>query len=157
MSMRALVRARVEDLDELAALEALASLRPWSREVFAEELSRAFSRVMLLRQDGVLAAFLVYWLVDEELQVLNVATAPMQRRRGHAARLIEHAILVARRAGCLRLLLEVRRSNQAAIRLYRKYGFRPIGVRAHYYANEHEDAIVMRLSLAPVPDAKIER
>ena len=79
-----------------------------------------------------------------------------RRRRGHAARLIEHAILVARRAGCLRLLLEVRRSNQAAIRLYRKYGFRPIGVRAHYYANEHEDAIVMRLSLAPVPDAKIE-
>jgi ribosomal-protein-alanine N-acetyltransferase len=154
MSTRALVRARVEDLDALAALEALASVRPWSRAVFAEELTRTFACVMLLREDDALAAFLVYWLVEGELTVLNVATAPAQRRRGHAARLIEHAILVARRAGCLRLLLEVRRSNQAAIRLYRKYGFRPIGVRAHYYANEHEDAIVMRLSLAPLPDAK---
>jgi ribosomal-protein-alanine N-acetyltransferase len=154
MSTRALVRARAEDLDELAALEALASLRPWSREVFAEELARAFARVMLLREGDALAAFLVYWLVEDELQVLNVATAPTRRRRGHAARLIEHAIVAARRAGCLRVLLEVRRSNQAAMRLYRKYGFRPIGVRAHYYANEHEDAIVMRLSLTPDTDAK---
>ena len=97
---------------------------------------------------GTIEAFLVYWLTVDELQILNLATDPRCRRRGHAARLLEHAIAVARRGRATHLLLEVRRSNDAARKLYAKYGFRPIGIRAEYYAAEHEDAIVMRLDLA---------
>jgi len=143
-----LVAATEADLDELCAVEARASLRPWARGVFAEELTRDFARVMLLRAPGgPIEALLVYWLGEDELQILNIATDPPLRRRGHAARLLEHAIQAARRAAVPRLILEVRRSNEAAQRLYRKYGFRPIGVRASYYAVEHEDALVMSLAL----------
>jgi ribosomal-protein-alanine N-acetyltransferase len=141
-----LERAGVDALDELAAVEARAAQRPWPREVFAEELERSFSHVMVLRDERILA-FIVYWIVGDELQVLNLATDPNARRQGHAARLVEHAVAAARRGGCARLLLEVRRSNAPALRLYRKYGFRPIGVRAEYYSAEREDAIVMRLTL----------
>jgi ribosomal-protein-alanine N-acetyltransferase len=146
-----LVRASSADLDALVAVEQRASVRPWKREVFAEELARDFSRIVVLREGEVLVAFIVYWLVRDELHVLNVATDPAGRRRGHAARLVEHAIAAAKLARCGCLLLEVRRSNTAAIRLYRKYGFRPIGVRANYYAEEHEDAIVMRLATSSEP------
>ena len=135
-------------VDALVAVECAASVRPWKRAVFEEELAREFSRVIVAR-DGARAilAFIVYWIVRDELHILNVATSPAARRRGLAARLVEHTILAALRGACVRLLLEVRRSNVIASRLYRKYGFRPIGVRAGYYAEEHEDAIVMELVL----------
>lgn len=100
-----------------------------------------------MREDGRLVAFLVSWRIGDEVSILDVVTDPALRRRGHAARLIEHTLAVATRQDCARILLEVRRGNTAAQRLYRKYGFRPIGVRAGYYADTHEDAIVMRLAL----------
>ena len=131
------------------ALEQRAAAHPWSEAVFAEELAREVARVVVLRDENHVVAFLVVWIVGDELSILNVATDPAMRRRGLAARLIEYAVAVARRARCKRLLLEVRRSNDGAIRLYKKYGFRPIGVRAGYYASPvpGEDALVMRLSI----------
>ena len=108
--------------------------------------------VCLLGLDGRIEAFIVYWLAVEELQILNIATEPALRRRGHAARLLEHAIAAARRAEAKHLLLEVRRSNEPAKKLYAKYGFRPIGVRANYYAAEHEDAIARRRFAGSIDD-----
>ena len=81
--------------------------------------------------------------------VLNVATHPAHRRRGLARRLLRHVDDVARAEGCRYITLEVRRSNHGAIRLYRKYGFRPVGIRPNYYVEDNEDAIVMLLELQP--------
>jgi ribosomal-protein-alanine N-acetyltransferase len=61
---------------------------------------------------------------------------------------MEHCIAFAHRQKCRYLTLEVRRSNQGAIRLYKKYGFRPVGIRPNYYVEDNEDAIVMLLDLA---------
>ena len=120
--------------------------------MFAEEIGRELARVMVVRGPAgagapAIEAFVVYWRVRDEVHILNIATDPSARRRGHAARLLEHTIAFARREAGARVLLEVRRSNVAAMRLYRKYGFRPIGIRANYYAQEHEDAIVMQLTI----------
>ena len=87
------------------------------------------------------------WLVRDEVHVLNLATHPDARRQGHAARLLEHVIAFGHKHHCRYLTLEVRRSNKAAIRLYRKYGFRPVGIRPNYYSHGREDAIVMLLEL----------
>jgi ribosomal-protein-alanine N-acetyltransferase len=144
--MTRVARATRAELDAVCELEQRASVRPWQRQVFVEELGREFSYVMGLWDEDALVAFIVYWIVRDELHILNVATDPHRRRHGFAARLVEHAVAAAKRSACACLLLEVRRSNAAAIRLYRKYGFRPIGVRANYYAEEHEDAIVMKLA-----------
>ncbi len=115
--------------------------------MFAEELSREHGLVVVARSNEGILAFIVYWWVAEELSILNVVTAPAHRRSGLAARLLEHTVAQAHRLRCKRIMLEVRRSNQPAIRLYRKYGFRPIGVRAGYYASPPDDALVMRLTL----------
>ncbi len=139
------------DLDDIMEIERSAFRAPWSRQVFVEELDRDWAHVDILRlrePRSPVLAFVNYWLVRDEVHVLNVATHPGARRQGHAARLIEHVIAFANRERCRYLTLEVRRSNQPAIRLYRKYGFRPVGIRPNYYVEDNEDAIVMLLELA---------
>ena len=138
------------DLDEIMEIEKVSFRAPWSRQVFVEELEREWAHVDVLRPRAApskVIAFVNYWLVRDEVHVLNVATHPEARRQGHAARLIEHVIAFAHRQKCRYLTLEVRRSNQPAIRLYRKYGFRPVGIRPNYYGEDNEDAIVMLLEL----------
>jgi ribosomal-protein-alanine N-acetyltransferase len=95
------------------------------------------------------AGFLVAWHVADELHILNVATAPAMRRRGVASALIQEALVYAASEHVRILLLEVRRSNRAAIKLYRGFGFTALGVRPRYYADNDEDAVEMILALDP--------
>jgi ribosomal-protein-alanine N-acetyltransferase len=149
-----IVPMRPADLDEVLEIERLSHRSPWSRQVFIEELARDWAHLVVLkdrRQGGSLAvAFCNFWLVRDEVHVLNVATHPDERRKGHASRVLEHVLEFAGRHGCRYMTLEVRRGNQGAIKLYRQFGFRPVGIRPNYYVEDGEDAIVMLLELAPV-------
>jgi ribosomal-protein-alanine N-acetyltransferase len=145
---------RLPDLDDVMEIEKLSFRAPWSRQVFVEEIDREWAHVDVLRErtppsvpDGRVIGFVNYWLVRDEVHILNVATHPDLRRRGHATRLIEHVIVFARREACRYVTLEVRRSNHGAIRLYRKFGFRPVAIRPSYYVEDNEDALVMLLDL----------
>jgi len=137
------------DLDAVMEIERVSFRSPWSRQVFLEELTRDWAHVDLVRDaaTGEIVAFANYWLVADEVHVLNLATHPQARRGGHASRLMAHMIDFARRELCRYVTLEVRRSNAAALRLYRRFAFRAIGVRPNYYAEDQEDAIVMLLDL----------
>jgi len=140
---------RLSDLDDIMEIERLSFRAPWSRQVFVEELDRDWAHVDVLKERGAgpVLGFVIYWLVRDEVHILNIAAHPDQRRRGHASRLLAHVIEFSRRQGCRYITLEVRRSNHGAIRLYRKYGFRPVGIRPNYYVEDNEDAIVMLLEL----------
>jgi len=143
---------KAADLDDIMDIERVSFRAPWSRQVFVEELDRDWAHVDVLKErvpSPIVLAFVNYWLVRDEVHVLNVATHPEARRVGHAARLLEHVIAFAGRHKCKYVTLEVRRSNAGAIRLYKKYGFRPVGVRPNYYVEDNEDAIVMLLDLLP--------
>jgi ribosomal-protein-alanine N-acetyltransferase len=114
-----------------------------------EELARPWSRLWVVREEGIgPVGFLVAWHVADELHVLNVATRVDRRRRGIARALLDEAISYARTRAVKHVLLEVRRSNRAAIALYRKVGFFAMGVRAHYYP-DNEDAVEMVLMFDP--------
>lgn len=140
---------RAADIDAVMEIERLSFKAPWSRQVFEEELNRTWARVDVLRHQatGRIVAFCNYWLVSDEVHILNVATHPQERRHGHATRLLAHVIEEARRADCRLVTLEVRRSNEAGQRLYRRFAFRAVGVRPQYYVDDHEDAVVMSLEL----------
>ena len=136
---------RRDDLDAIVEIERGAHSRPWTRAVFAEELHRGWAHVAVLVEGdptGPARAFANYWLVGDEVHVLNVATHASRRRLGFGGRLIDHVVGFARDHGCRQLTLEVRRGNRAALRLYRRHEFRPVGVRPRYY-QDGEDAIVM--------------
>jgi ribosomal-protein-alanine N-acetyltransferase len=140
---------KAADLDTVMEIERVSFRSPWSRQVFLEELTRDWAHVDIVRDaaTGAVVGFANYWLVADEVHVLNLATHPQARRAGHASRMMAHMIDFARRELCRYVTLEVRRSNAAALRLYRRFAFRAIGVRPNYYAEDQEDAIVMLLDL----------
>ena len=139
---------RVADLEQVMAIERESFRSPDSAKVFLEEMARDWAHVDVVRDpERRVVAFSNYWVVADEVHLLNLATHPGDRRSGHASRLLAHIIDVGRERKCRFVTLEVRRSNAAALRLYRRFGFRPVGVRPNYYAEDQEDAIVMLLDL----------
>jgi ribosomal-protein-alanine N-acetyltransferase len=158
------------DLDAVVDIENRSSPTPWPAQLFLEDLARDWAHVDLVRlahprgggargggggdgdsngdsdHGGQVVGFASYWLVHDELHLLNLAAHPEHRRRGIGTRLMRHLIAVARGHGCRYITLEVRRGNHAAQALYQGHGFEPMGMRARYYS-DGEDAIVMTLTL----------
>jgi [ribosomal protein S18]-alanine N-acetyltransferase len=141
-----------EDLDRFVEIEREGFLHPWSRELLARELSHAWSHVLVAleqeRREERIVGYVVFWLVHDEVHVLNLGTAMAARRRGIGRALMEEAHTLGRSRGAVLSTLEVRRSNAAALALYGGLGYRQVGVRPNYYAEEGEDAIVMVRDLA---------
>jgi len=149
-------RMRLEDLDRVMEIEKDGFTHPWSADLIRREMVHDWSTLLVATRTRVgpgglpgevLAGFIVYWLVHDELHVLNIAVAVEERRRGVARALMEEAAARGRRAGAVLATLEVRRSNVGALALYRSLGYRQVGVRPNYYVDEGEDAIVMVLDL----------
>ncbi len=140
--------ARPADLERVVEIERDGFKHPWSRELLVRELDHAWSRVVLAVEPDPasgerIVGFIVFWLVHDEVHVLNVATAVEARRRGIGRALMEAAEGTGRARGARISTLEVRRSNGPAIALYRALGYRQGGIRPNYYAEENEDALVL--------------
>jgi ribosomal-protein-alanine N-acetyltransferase len=148
-------RMRPDDLDEVMVIERAAFRHPWSAELFRRELEHDWSTILVsveplapLAVPGKapserVVGFIIFWLVHDEVHILNVAVAPEHRRRGIARVLMAEAEKRAWSANAALMTLEVRRSNLAALDLYRQFDYRAVGVRPNYYVDEGEDAIVM--------------
>jgi ribosomal-protein-alanine N-acetyltransferase len=112
-----------------------------------EELTRPWARLRAARDArGTLLGYALFWHVVDELQLLNVAVAIPERRRGIGRALMHDLIAYARSHDVARILLEVRAGNSAAIALYEQLGFTRFNVRERYYADD-EDAIELSLVL----------
>ena len=147
-------RMMLEDLPQVLTIEGESHPVPWTEKIFVEELAREWARLMVVEiatQGGnsAVVAFCNYWLVADELQLLNICCSRQHRRRGHARQLLEHMVDVARQQGCRLITLEVRVGNAPAIAMYEQRGFVRAGVRSGYYADNGEDALVMLLHLDP--------
>ncbi|HEY8209226.1 MAG TPA: ribosomal protein S18-alanine N-acetyltransferase [Myxococcaceae bacterium] len=141
-----------DDMPEVMEIERVAFTNPWSPDLLRRELTHDWSTILLAEEElapGVrrLLGFSIFWVVHDELHILNVATDPSQRRRGVARQVMDATLERGRQRRCTMATLEVRRSNEAALLLYRALGFRAVGVRPNYYVDEGEDAIVMILDL----------
>ncbi len=149
-------RMRLDDLDRVMEIEKEGFAHPWSADLLRREMTHDWSTVLVATEvrhgfgglpREIVVGFIVFWLVHDEVHVLNIATAAEERRRGIGRALMHEAAERGRRAGAVLATLEVRRSNAAAIALYRELGYRQVGVRPNYYADEGEDAIVMVMDL----------
>jgi ribosomal-protein-alanine N-acetyltransferase len=137
-------RATPGDLAALVALELEASRHPWNEAQVAGELSRpAPDSVLALDGHAGVRAWCAFRLVVGELQILNLAVHPAERRRGFGRLLLDAALRAGARAGASRALLEVRAGNAAARQLYAAFGFVPLGLRKDYYSLPREDALVL--------------
>lgn len=139
--------ADADDLDALEMLESRAHHAPWPREAFEDELENRHAKIWVVDGEDRLAAMVVFWRVLDEIEILDVAVDPLYQGRGVARRLLSSLFEVGRVHRVRRVLLEVRVSNEVAIGLYRRLGFRKVGRRPDYYEDNNEDAFLMSLDL----------
>jgi ribosomal-protein-alanine N-acetyltransferase len=143
-----IVAATADHLDAIDEIERHSFPNPWPRATFEAELANEIARidVLLDPRDRVLG-FNNYWLVASEVHILAIATHPDRRRGGIGRALLEHAFITGRACACELATLEVRRGNLPAIALYERCGFKQTHVRARYYQDNDEDALVMLVNL----------
>jgi len=135
------------DIDAVAALEAESFTNPWPREQLVWELTNSdVTRVFVLRDDlGGIVAFCLCWVIFDELHVNTLAVAPAERLKGRGTLLMQHVLTETSKEGARKATLEVRASNQAALALYERLGFRVTATRPGYYTNPDEDALILWL------------
>ncbi len=141
-----IIPATLDDLPDLVRLEEACFSAPWTRKMLTAELTgNQFAHFLVARDAGGIIGYLCYWIVFEEVRLMNLAVVDSMRRRGIAAGLVDEALRTGLAHAATRALLEVRASNQAALALYRRFGFVEVSTRRQYYANPIEDAVLMEL------------
>jgi len=137
------------DLDEVLSIERASFSHPWSARFFLEELRVPCARSLLAIAGDKIVGYIIYWLLSDSLDVHNLAVHPECRRRGIGRSLLMAVIEDAKCGALKRITLEVRKSNEAAQKLYRSLGFATRGVRRGYYSDNGEDALIMVLDVEP--------
>ena len=135
-------RLTYADLPQVIAIERRAFPTPWSLAMFVLELSKPSGICLAAMRDGHIAGYLICSRYDAVWHLMNVAVDDGLRRQGIASALIVRLFELADRPNA-QYTLEVRTSNEAAIRLYEGFGFRAAGRRRAYYHDNREDALIM--------------
>jgi len=136
-------RLELSDLGAIESIEQRAYRTPWSRSMFASELAKPTSICLGAFEGSELVGYIVNSRYVDAWHVMNVAVDPERQRRGIATALLEHLFDLTREDERRGYTLEVRVSNEDAIRLYEKLGFESRGLRRGYYTDNREDALIM--------------
>ena len=156
----------MNDLEQVVAIDQVSFSLPWPARTFQFELTdnpTARCWVVEERRAGLnqsqhvaektygtvthkIIAMIVGWLILDELHIATIATHPEFRMQGIGKKLLLHALKSARDEGVIRSFLEVRESNDAAIKMYKSFGFVEDGRRKEYYKDNNEDAVLMSLN-----------
>jgi ribosomal-protein-alanine N-acetyltransferase len=141
----------LDDVQQVIAIDQISFSLPWPVSSFRYELTENLaSRCWVAEADGRVAAMLVAWLIVDEIHIATIATHPDFRKQGIGEKLLSLALQSAKDEGAITSFLEVREGNDAALKMYHKFGYVESGRRAGYYKDNGEDAILMTLELLNV-------
>lgn len=145
--MQRLIRKlKPEDLIPITEIEQRAFTNPWPAEAF---YGPYFEYARILELEGKLCGYIFFHVIIDEAVILNFAIDPAKQGQGHGKYLLVESLKELNQSGCTHFYLDVRESNETAIKLYEKQGFCALGRRKHYYSNPDEDAIMMGLVYEP--------
>jgi [ribosomal protein S18]-alanine N-acetyltransferase len=144
--------AERRDVGELLGIEESQFPEPWTKRILMDEIENIETRRYTVAVEKKrIVGYLGVMFVLEELHVNTIGTLPQEEGRGIASSLLDEAWADAKERGIKRATLEVAVSNQRAIDLYYRYGFRPVGVRKNYYEKSNEDALILWADLSSEP------
>ncbi|HEY2927076.1 ribosomal protein S18-alanine N-acetyltransferase [Piscinibacter sp.] len=152
-----LVPMALSDVDAVVAVEVAAYAFPWTRGNFIDSLAAGYVARVLEGPAGRVAGYFIAMEGVDEMHLLNLTVAPSEQGHGHARRLLDALVALCRERSAQQLWLEVRESNERARSLYRRYGFKHIGMRPGYYPagqGRREDAVVMSLDVTEAGDVE---
>jgi ribosomal-protein-alanine N-acetyltransferase len=136
----------LDDVEQVVAIDKMSFSLPWPTSSFHFELTEnPASRCWVAELDGRIAAMLVAWFIVDEIHIATIATHPDFRKQGLGKKLLSFTLQSAKDEGAVSSFLEVRESNEAALMMYRKFGYVESGRREGYYKDNGEDAILMTL------------
>lgn len=137
------------DLPEILTLEQESQIAPWTEPIFQKCFDLG-SEAWVLEKDGGVIGFIISLMHEDETHILNFSVRPGFQGQGFGSKLLQHVIDNGKANGISLVYLEVRRTNEAAIALYKKLGFAKIGERKKYYVigSKTEDALVYALNFS---------
>lgn len=132
-------------LDDIMEIEALCyGKHHWSRESFALELNNQCARyITAVGENNKCVGYMGVWRIFDEAHVTNLAVHPNFQGRGIAHLLILSSLDMCYKDKIKYVTLEVRKSNERALKVYEGFGFKSLGLRKKYYQDNGEDAIIM--------------
>ncbi|MSO44462.1 MAG: ribosomal-protein-alanine N-acetyltransferase [Thermoleophilia bacterium] len=136
-------RARADDIVAMMAIDTRSNPIPWSRMFFAAEVNRVEGLCLVATDGDAVVGFMATAGQGDAWHILNVTVDLGHRRRGIGALLVDATLAALDGRPYRRYTLEVRVSNEAAVRLYRTRRFVDSGIRPRYYSDDQEDALIM--------------
>lgn len=134
---------QVQDAPNVAMLEKEIFSQPWTEQGFVDALNLGNTVFLVAEENKKIAGYIGMYESLDEGEITNVAVAPAMRCHGIGEQLLQETIKIAERQGIARIVLEVRVSNNSAIRLYERNGFKECGIRKGFYELPKEDAYIM--------------
>ena len=139
-----IIAMAVSDLPAVIAIESLAHSHPWSEKLFLSNFGKRYINHVLMLEEKIVGYFIASYVAGE-VTLLNIAISPEYQGQGFGRVLLVHLKAFASTLSQEEIWLEVRASNQSAIKLYEHLGFVEVDVRTAYYPtnNGREDALIM--------------
>ena len=132
-----------DDAEAVAELELKCFAMAWSRADFFRELKNELAEYVVGELDKKIVAYAGAWVSFDQAEVMHIAVAPELRGQGVGTILFGELIKAVKERGATSITLEVRSSNEAAIKLYENFGLKSVGRRKGYYLDNGEDALIM--------------
>lgn len=133
-----------DDVAEVAAMEKECFSDAWSEGLLRDMLKNPYDEAwVMVRRDGIFCGYLNVRFLSGEGELMRIAVKKEFRGHGLSRKLMDQMVKSAKEKEVFDLTLEVRAGNQAAINLYKSYGFKKEAVRRGYYHNPSEDAFIM--------------
>ena len=116
----------------------------WSYNILKQELENGKSKYFVAKQENEIVGFAEILLIIDQVNIMNIVVKKDKRNFGIGSSLLEEIIRYSKIHNATSITLEVNEKNIPAIKLYKKYGFKQVGLRRKYYNNE-DNAILMDL------------
>jgi len=142
----------LNDTDSIILIEKQNSHNPWSKNQIIESILNSTNLCYSISINNQIVGFLMAMSAIDTADILNISINKDYQRKGYGKKLLHYLIKKLKDRAIGQLILEVRKSNQAAITFYLKHGFEEISLRKNYYMinskhpNQKEDGIIMRLN-----------